>query len=86
MTKPVHDSIRLLTGLGVGGDAHHGVTVKHRSRVARDPSRPNLRGLLHLVAWGKVEREGQVVHIKVDAVRRLRELEDQPSVRPRNFR
>ena len=48
--------------------------------------RPVSRDEPHLVAWGKVEREGQVVHIKVDAVRRLRELEDQPSVRPRNFR
>jgi MOSC domain-containing protein YiiM len=36
-------SITLLAGLGVEGDAHCGVTVKHRSRVARDPSQPNLR-------------------------------------------
>jgi hypothetical protein len=35
--------IRLLAGLGVEGDAHLGRTVQHRSRVARDPSRPNLR-------------------------------------------
>jgi MOSC domain-containing protein YiiM len=41
--------IRLLEGLGVEGDAHLGTTVKHRSRVARDPSQPNLRQvhLLH---------------------------------------
>lgn len=37
------ESINLLTGLGVEGDAHLGVTVKHRSRVAADPSQPNLR-------------------------------------------
>lgn len=37
------DEIELLAGLGVAGDAHAGVTVKHRSRVARDPSQPNLR-------------------------------------------
>ena len=43
MTKPNEGSIRLVAGLGVEGDAHAGVTVKHRSRVARDPSRPNLR-------------------------------------------
>jgi MOSC domain-containing protein YiiM len=49
MSKPVVDSIRLLAGLGVEGDAHQGVTVKHRSRVARDPSQPNLRQL-HLIA------------------------------------
>jgi hypothetical protein len=41
--KPTQPSIRLLAGLGVEGDAHLGVTVKHRSRVARDPSQPNLR-------------------------------------------
>lgn len=35
--------ISLLSGQGVAGDAHCGVTVKHRSRVARDPSQPNLR-------------------------------------------
>jgi len=39
-SKPNRDGIRLLTGLGVEGDAHLGVTVKHRSRVARDPSQP----------------------------------------------
>lgn len=36
-------SIRLLKGLGVDGDAHMGATVKHRSRVAKDSSQPNLR-------------------------------------------
>ncbi|WP_367848207.1 MOSC domain-containing protein [Rhodoferax sp. WC2427] len=40
--------IRLLAGLGVEGDAHCGVTVQHRSRVARDPTQPNLRQV-HLV-------------------------------------
>jgi hypothetical protein len=40
--------IRLLAGLGVDGDAHCGATVKHRSRVAQDPSQPNLRQV-HLV-------------------------------------
>lgn len=35
--------IRLLVGLGVAGDAHMGETVKHRSRVAKDPTQPNLR-------------------------------------------
>ena len=40
--------IRLLAGLGVEGDAHAGVTVKHRSRVRADPTQPNLRQV-HLV-------------------------------------
>jgi len=48
LIKPNEDSIRLLAGLGVEGDAHSGTTVKHRSRVARDPSQPNLRQV-HLV-------------------------------------
>jgi hypothetical protein len=48
LSKPNQDSIRLLAGLGVEGDAHLGETVKHRSRVARDPSRPNLRQV-HLI-------------------------------------
>jgi hypothetical protein len=47
-SKPSAESIRLLPGLGVEGDAHNGTTVKHRSRVARDPSQPNLRQV-HLI-------------------------------------
>ncbi len=46
--KPPLDAIRLLAGLGVEGDAHLGQTVKHRSRVAVDPTRPNLRQI-HLI-------------------------------------
>jgi MOSC domain-containing protein YiiM len=48
MVKPEQDSITLLEGLGVEGDAHQGTTVKHRSRVARDPNQPNLRQV-HLI-------------------------------------
>lgn len=48
-SKAVVASIELLPGLGVAGDSHQGITVKHRSRVARDPTQPNLRQvhLLH---------------------------------------
>ena len=46
--KRVALSIRLLAGLGVEGDAHCGATVKHRSRVAVDPTVPNLRQV-HLI-------------------------------------
>ena len=46
--KPAEDGIRLLAGLGVEGDAHMGETVKHRSRVRRDPTQPNLRQV-HLI-------------------------------------
>src|SRR3989454_8593175 len=48
MTKPNQGGIRLLAGLGVEDDAHLGETVKHRSRVSRDPSQPNLRQV-HLI-------------------------------------
>jgi MOSC domain-containing protein YiiM len=47
-SKPVCESVELIAGLGVPGDAHAGATVKHRSRVARDPSQPNLRQV-HLI-------------------------------------
>jgi hypothetical protein len=47
-TKPNQDCIRLLTGLGVEGDVHAGEKVKHRSRVASDPTKPNLRQV-HLI-------------------------------------
>ncbi|WP_427912491.1 MOSC domain-containing protein [Ramlibacter sp. MMS24-I3-19] len=42
-SKIAEDAITLVAGLGVEGDAHAGPTVKHRSRVKRDPSQPNLR-------------------------------------------
>ena len=48
MSKPNQDCIRLITGLGAEDDAHLGETVKHRSRVARDPSQPNRRQV-HLI-------------------------------------
>jgi MOSC domain-containing protein YiiM len=40
--------IYVLAGLGVEGDAHLGVTVKHRSRVRADPTQPNMRQV-HLI-------------------------------------
>ena len=46
--KSTQDSIKLLAGLGVEGDAHCGEKVKHRSRVAKDPNQPNLRQV-HLI-------------------------------------
>jgi MOSC domain-containing protein YiiM len=49
-SKQEKSSLNLLQGLGIEGDAHMGATVKHRSRVATDPSQPNLRQvhLLHM--------------------------------------
>jgi hypothetical protein len=48
LRKFPQESINLLSGLGVEGDAHMGTTVKHRSRVARTPDEPNLRQV-HLI-------------------------------------
>ena len=63
MRKPTCARIRLVTGLGVDGDAHAGATVKHRSRVARDPSRPNLRQvhLLHAELHDALRQAGFAV-------------------------
>lgn len=47
-SKESRSYITLLAGQGVDGDAHRGATVKHRSRVARDPTQPNLRQV-HLI-------------------------------------
>jgi MOSC domain-containing protein YiiM len=54
MRKENQSEIRLLKGLGVEGDAHNGVTVKHRSRVAQDPTQPNLRQV-HLIHFELIE-------------------------------
>jgi hypothetical protein len=48
LSKANEERIRLLAGLGVEGDAHLGRTVQHRSRIARDPTQPNLRQV-HLI-------------------------------------
>jgi MOSC domain-containing protein YiiM len=63
MSKPATDSIRLLAGLGVEGDAHAGTTVKHRSRVAKDPLAPNLRQvhLIHAELFDDVATRGFTV-------------------------
>jgi MOSC domain-containing protein YiiM len=55
--------IRLVAGLGVEGDAHAGATVKHRSRVARDPSQPNLRQvhILHEELFSELRAAGFTV-------------------------
>lgn len=57
MSKPVRESIVLVAGLGVDGDAHQGVRVKHRSRVRRDPTAPNLRQV-HLIHAELLEELG----------------------------
>jgi MOSC domain-containing protein YiiM len=62
-SKPNVLSIRLVAGLGVEGDAHAGVTVKHRSRVRKDPTQPNLRQvhLVHAELFDELREKGFVV-------------------------
>ena len=62
-SKTVAPSVTLLAGLGVEADAHMGVTVKHRSRVARDPHAPNLRQvhLIHRELFDELAAAGFVV-------------------------
>jgi len=52
--------ITLLKGLGVEGDAHMGKLVKHRSRVVKDPSQPNLRQihLIHSELFDELSKKG----------------------------
>ncbi|MFF4033244.1 MOSC domain-containing protein [Streptomyces sviceus] len=59
-TKPNRESITLLAGFGVEGDVHAGATVKHRFRMKKDPSRPNLRQvhLMHEELFEEVRRAG----------------------------
>ena len=61
--KDVRGVITLFAGEGVEGDAHCGVTVKHRSRVAKDPSQPNLRQvhLIHAELLDEVAGKGFTV-------------------------
>ena len=47
-SKTPRESITLVAGIGVEGDAHAGETVKHRSRVRANPNQPNLRQV-HLI-------------------------------------
>ncbi|NJK46650.1 MAG: MOSC domain-containing protein [Pleurocapsa sp. SU_196_0] len=62
-SKQPQPRIKLLQGLGVQGDAHLGVTVQHRSRVAADPTQPNLRQvhLMHAELFDELATRGFTV-------------------------
>jgi MOSC domain-containing protein YiiM len=62
-SKVAAPDIRLIAGLGVEGDAHAGVTVKHRSRVAADPTQLNLRQvhLIHAELFDGLAKQGFAV-------------------------
>jgi MOSC domain-containing protein YiiM len=59
-SKSTQPRIELVAGQGVRGDGHSGATVQHRSRVARDPSQPNLRQvhLLHQELLDELAAQG----------------------------
>lgn len=59
-SKQAEAAITLVEGLGVEGDAHAGVTVRHRSRVARNPAQPNLRQvhLIHSELFAELAPQG----------------------------
>jgi len=46
LQKKEVSSFILLEGLSVEGDIHTGKTVKHKSRIAKNPNAPNLRQVL----------------------------------------
>lgn len=62
-SKKRAERITLITGEGVEGDAHRGVTVKHRSRVRFDPSQPNFRQvhLIHAELFAELATKGFAV-------------------------
>ncbi|MBU6332925.1 MAG: MOSC domain-containing protein [Chloroflexi bacterium] len=61
--KTTTTSIQLIAGQGVSGDAHCGPTVRHRSRVTRDPAQPNLRQvhLIHAELFDELQHRGFAV-------------------------
>lgn len=62
-SKDSAGAIELVVGSGVAGDAHFGTTVKHRSRVAKDPTQPNLRQvhLMHAELFTELATQGLYV-------------------------
>lgn len=59
-TKPTQPVITLIAGFGVQGDAHGGKTVQHLSRIAKDPTTPNLRQvhLIHTELFDELHAQG----------------------------
>ena len=62
-SKSETEAIELLPGLGVLNDAHSGATVQHRSRVAIDTTKPNLRQvhLMHVELFEELALQRLVV-------------------------
>jgi len=64
-SKETELEITLVAGLGVEGDAHFGAHVKHRSRVAQDPTQPNLRQV-HMVMSELLDEVRSIGHELTD--------------------
>ena len=62
-SKVLTNQVEVIKGIGIKGDAHAGITVKHRSRVAKDPNQPNLRQihLIHLELLKDLVQKGYTV-------------------------
>ena len=62
-SKVVAPEITLVAELGVQGDAHAGVTVRHRYRVRKDPTAPNLCQvhLIHAELFSELAEKGIAV-------------------------
>lgn len=62
-SKETVERIRLIAGEGVEGDAHRGVTVKHRSRARFNPTLPNLRQvhIIHAELFDELAGKGFTV-------------------------
>ena len=56
-SKELQRQLSLVAGIGIDNDCHAGSTVQHRSRVARDPTQPNLRQV-HLIDISVLEEVG----------------------------
>lgn len=61
--KPIRETIKLIAGHGVEGDAHAGTTVQHRYDKRRNPDAPNLRQvhLMHAELFEQVAELGLTV-------------------------
>jgi MOSC domain-containing protein YiiM len=63
IAKPLRESITLIAGWGIEGDAHAGKTVQHRYDKRRNPEAPNLRQvhLMHAELFDEVAKLGITV-------------------------
>ena len=61
--KPVRESIKLIAGFGIEGDAHAGEKIQHRYDKKRNPDAPNLRQvhLMHAELFDQMAELGMSV-------------------------